>query len=99
MYKETHDYRHHIESQKELLEMSCEAIKEVVDTLNLEDLEVLINSMDSLAFTVSNSGDLLHGKVRLSNTYISVDLKSDRRDLIFQLDREVSGLVNEYFRP
>ena len=99
MYKETHDYRHHIESKKELLEMSCEAIKEVVDTLNLEDLEVLVNSMDSLAFTVFNSGDLLQGKVRLSNTYISIDLKSDRRDLIFQLDREVSGLVNEYFRP
>ena len=99
MYKETHDYRHNIESKKELLEMSCEAIKEVVDTLNLEDLEVLVNSMDSLAFTVCNSGDMLQGKVRLSNTYISIDLKSDRRDLIFQLDREVSVLVNEYFRP
>tara|TARA_A100001201_G_scaffold121199_1_gene104825 strand:- start:409 stop:708 length:300 start_codon:yes stop_codon:yes gene_type:complete len=99
MYKETRDYRHHIESKKELLEMSCEAIKEVVDTLNLEDLEVLVNSMDSLAFTACNSGDILQGKVRLSNTYISIDLKSDRRDLIFQLDREVSGLVNEYFRP
>ena len=99
MYKETHDYRHHIESKKELLEMSCETIKEVVDTLKLDDLEVLVHSMDSLAFTVFNSGDLLQGKVRLSNTYISIDLKSDRRDLIFQLDREVSGLVNEYFRP
>ena len=67
--------------------------------LNLEGLDLSVHSINKILFTVYNSGDLVEGKIRLCERYLSLDIKSKRRDLMVQVDEQISGLVDEYFRP